>query len=59
MQQPGTDTGPSGPYWGEKERTTSASVTLMTRTTLSHNSGILASVDNPVSCAHADDNDSM
>ena len=32
---------------------------LMIRTALSHNSGIPASVDNLVSCAQADDNDSM
>ena len=37
----------------------SAPVPLMTGTTLSHNSGILASMDNQVSCAQADGNDSM
>ena len=37
----------------------SAPVPLMTGTMLSHNSGILAPMDNPVSCAHADSNDSM
>ena len=37
----------------------SALVPLMIETALSHNSGILAFVDNPVSCAQADGNDSM
>ena len=59
MQDPGTNTGSSGPYWGEKEQTVSAPVPLMTGTVLSHNSGIIASVDNLVSCAQADGNDSM
>ena len=36
-----------------------ALVPLMTGTTLSHTSGILASMDNVVSCAQADGNDSM
>ena len=30
MQHPGTDTGPSGPYWGKKEQTVFAPVLLMT-----------------------------
>ena len=59
MQHPGTDTSPSSPYWGEKEQTVSVHVPLMTRTALSHNSGILASVDNPISCSQADGNDNM
>ena len=59
MQHPVTDTGPSGLYWVEKEQIVSAPVPLMTGTTLSHNSGIPASMDNPVSCAQADDNGSM
>ena len=37
----------------------SAPITLMTGTALSHNYGILVSVDNPVSCAQADGNNSM
>ena len=37
----------------------SAPIPLMTETVLSHNFGILASVDNPVSCDQADGNDSM
>ena len=37
----------------------SASVPLMTGTALSHNSGILAFMDNPFSCAKADGNRSM
>ena len=37
----------------------SASILLMTGTALSHNSGILDFVDNPVSCVQADGNGSM
>ena len=37
----------------------SAPVLLMTRTMLSHNSGILAYVDNLVSSAQVDGNDNM
>ena len=59
MQHPETDTGPSIPHWGEKEQTASAPVPLMTGNALSHNSWILASVDNPISCAQADGNDNM
>ena len=59
MQHLGTDTGPSGRYCGKKEQTVFAPVPLMTRTTLSQNSEILTSVDNPVSCAQVDGNDSM
>ena len=59
MQHLETDTGPSGPHWGEKEQIMSAPTLLMIGTALSHNSGIPTSVDNPVSCAQADDNDSM
>ena len=59
MQHLETDNSPSGPHWGEKEQTMSAPVPLMTGTTLSHNSGIPTSVDNPVSCAQADGNGSM
>ena len=49
MQHLGTDTGPSGRYWGEKEQTMSALVPLMTGTALSHNSRIFAFEGNPVS----------
>ena len=51
MQYLETDTGPSSLHWGEKEQTVSVPVPLMTETALSHNSGIPASVDNPVSYA--------
>ena len=37
----------------------STPVSLMTEAALSHNSGIPAFVDNLVSCAQADGNDSM
>ena len=59
MQHPRTDTSPSGPHWGEKEQTVSASILLMTGTALSNNFGILDFVDNPVSCVQADGNGSM
>ena len=59
MQHLETDTGPSDPYWGKKEKNVSTPVPLMTKTMLSHNFGILASVENPVSCAQADGNDNM
>ena len=48
MKHSETDTGPSDPP-----------VPLMTRTALSHNSGIPASIDNLVSCAQADGNGNM
>ena len=59
MQHLETDTGASGPHWGEKEQYASVLVPLMTGNVPSYNSGILASMDNPVSCAQADGNDSM
>ena len=59
MQHPETNTGPSSPHWGEKEQAVSTPVPLMTGTALSHNVGIPASVENPISCAQADGNDSM
>ena len=59
MQHPETDTGIFGPHWGEKEQTMSAHVPLMIGTVMSHNSGIPARVDNPISCAQVDGNGSM
>ena len=59
MQHPEINTSPSGPHWGEKVQTVFASIPLMNGTALSHNSEILASVDNPVSCAQVDGNGSM
>ena len=59
MQHPGTDIGPSGPYWDEKEQTVSMHVPLMTGTALSHNFGILASKCNPASYVQADGSGSM
>ena len=44
---------------GEKEQTASAPIPLMIGNVPSHNSRILASVDNPVSCAQVDGNDRM
>ena len=59
MQHPEIDTGPSSLHWGEKEQTASAPVLLMTGNASSHNSKILASVENFVSCTQFDGNDSM
>ena len=59
MQDLRTDTGPSSPYWGEKEQSVSALVPLMTGTTLSHNFGILSFEGNPASHVKADASGSM
>ena len=59
MQQLETDTSPFGSHWGEKEQNISASISLMSGTTLSHDFRIPAFMDNPVSCAQADGNGSM
>ena len=49
MQQPETGTSSLGPWWGEEEQTESVHVPLMIGTGVSHNFGIPASEDNPVS----------
>ena len=59
MQHPGTDIGSLGPCWGKEEQTASTHVPLMIETLMSHNSKILAFVDNSVSCAQADGNGNM
>ena len=59
MQHPGTDIGFPSPCSGKEEQTASAHVPLMIGTLMSHNFGISASVDNPVSYAQADGNGSM
>ena len=59
MHHPKTDTSLSSPHWGEKEQIVSTPIPLITGTMLPHNSGIPASVDNPVSFAQADGNSSM
>ena len=59
LQYPETDTGPLACTRVRREQTASVPVPLMTGNAPSHNSGILASVDNPVSCAQADGNDNM
>ena len=41
VQHLGTDTGSSGPHWGQKEQTMFVHVPLMTGTMLSHNHRIL------------------
>ena len=51
MQHLGTDTGSSGPHWGEKEHNGSMHVPLMTGTEASHGPEILASKGNPTSHA--------
>ena len=50
MQRPGTDSGSLGPWWGREEQIEFVKVPVMTGTRVSHNSGILASKVNPVSC---------
>ena len=59
MQHPGTDTGSSSPYWGEKEHTASVHVQMMVGTEASHGLEILASEGNPASHVQADGNDNM
>ena len=59
MQRPRIDTGSPGPWWGKKEQTESVNVPLMTGTEVSHNSGILASEGNPVSCVQTGGNGKM
>ena len=59
MQYLGTDAGSSGPCWGKEKQTVSMKVPLMIGTKVSHNSGILVSVSNPVSSAEASGNDNM
>ena len=59
MQYPGTDTGPFGPHWGEKEQIVSALIPLMTGIEVSHILGIPASVGNLVSHVRADGNGNM
>ena len=59
MQHPETGTCFPGPYWGKEEHTVFVHIPLMTRTTVSHNSGIPASKGNPASCVQADDSSNM
>ena len=59
MQHPGTDTGSSGPYWGEKEHTAFVHVPLMIGTEASHGPEIPVSEGNFASYVHADGNNKM
>ena len=59
MQCLGTDIGSPSPWWGKEEQTESVNDPLMTRTGVSHNSGILAFEGNPVSCVMAGGNRNM
>ena len=59
MQYLGTGTSSSRPWWGREEQIESMKVPLMTGTRVSHNSGILGSKDNPVSCVHGGGNRNM
>ena len=59
MQDPETDTGSPGPWWGKEEQTKSVHVPLMIGTRVSLNFGILASMDNTVSCVQAGGNGNM
>ena len=56
MQYPRTDAGSSGPHWGERVKTASAPMPLMTRTALSQNPWILAFEGNPASHVLPDGN---
>ena len=59
MSIPKTNTGASGPYWGEKEQTVSAPIPLLTRTEVSRIPGIPTSVGNLVSHVKDDGNRNM
>ena len=59
MQHPGTDTGPSSPYWGEKEQIVSVLIPPIIGTKVSRIPRILASVGNLVSHVQADGNGNM
>ena len=59
MQRPRTDTGYPGPWWGREKQIDSVNVPLMIGTGVSHNSRILASKGNPVSCVQPGDNRNM
>ena len=59
MQHLETDTGPSDPYWGEKEQTVSTPIPLMTGTEVSRILGIPTSTGNLISHVRADGNGNM
>ena len=59
MPHPETDTCSLGPYWGEKEHTTSVHVPLMIGTEVSHSPGIPTSAGNLVSYVQDDGNGNM
>ena len=59
MQLLGTNIGFLGPLWGREEQTEFVNVPLITRTRVSHNSGIPAFDGNPVSCVQAGGNRTM
>ena len=59
MQHSVTNTGSLGPWWGKEEQNESMHVPLMTETVVSHNFGIPASENNPVSCVQAGGNGNM
>ena len=59
MQYPGTDTGSSGPHWGEKEHIASVHVPLMIGTEASHGPAIPTSEGNPASYVQANYNGNM
>ena len=50
MQCLGIDTDSPGSWWGKEEQTESMNIPLMNGTGVPHNSRILASKGNPVSC---------
>ena len=59
MQHLWTDTGSSGPHWGDKEHTASVHVPPMARTKAPHGLEIPISEGNPASHVQADGNDNM
>ena len=59
QQHPRTDTGSSGPHWGEKKHTASVHVPLMIGLEVSCSPGIPASTANLVSYFCADANENM
>ena len=59
MKRPGAYTNSPGPWWGKEEQTEFVHVPLVIGIGVSHNSGILASEENLVSCVQASGNGNM
>ena len=56
---PGTDIVSFSPWWGREGQTESMNIPLMIGTGVSHNSGIITSKGNLVSCVQAGGNENM